>query len=378
MISVIVPVYNTGKTLNKCLKSVVNQTYKDFEIILVNDCSTDKKTILLISEWVKKDSRIRLIDKNINEGVDKARFLAIQQAKGDFLTFLDSDDWLETDALDSLLSVSNKTGADVVIGKMRKIYMKGLLHKNAPYVEDWMERPIFHEELMSKYYISYFGVNILPIQLCGNLFRTSVVKAAKIEPSGLRFGEDLLMSLQIFPHIKCLFAVNKIVYNYKVGLPSISDKYLYNWLENARKLYEKKIQVLKEMNYDKAYFFQHAELVNYLRFFVYACCTRRPNDKENNIVLLKKEISHPVYQNLDFLLNCSYRDKYSINLIIKGDAAGFYSYIENDLMDFRKNPKVFILGAFSKLYHISAQLQKFVDELVHHPTRTKPSDKYKS
>ena len=66
MISVIVPVYNTGKTLNKCLKSVVNQTYKDFEIILVNDCSTDQKTISLISEWVKKDSRIRLIDNSIN------------------------------------------------------------------------------------------------------------------------------------------------------------------------------------------------------------------------------------------------------------------------------------------------------------------------
>ncbi len=351
MISVIIPVYNTGKKLNKCLKSVVEQTYKDFEIILVNDCSTDKKTILLISEWIKKDSRIRLIDKSINEGVDKARFSAIQQVKGDFITFLDSDDWLETDALDTLLSVSNKTGADVVIGKMRKIYLKGLLHKNAPYVEDWMERPISHEELMSKYYISYFGVNILPIQLWGTLFRTSVVRDAKIEPSGLRFGEDLLMSLQIFPHINCLFAVNQIVYNYNVGLPSISDKYLNNWLENARKLYEKKIQVLKEMNYEKAFFYQHAELVNYLRFFVYACCTRRPNDKENNIVLLKNEISHPVYQNLNFLLNCSYRDKNSVILIIKGDAAGFYSYIENDLMDFRKNPKIFILGIFSKFYH---------------------------
>lgn len=373
MISVIVPVYNTGNTLNKCLKSVVNQTYKDVEIIIVNDCSTDKKTILLISEWVKKDSRIRLIDKRINEGVDKARFSAIQQVKGDFLTFLDSDDWLETDALDSLLSVSNKNGADVVIGKMRKIYMKGLLHKNDHYAEDWMERPIFHEELMSKYYISYFGVNILPIQLCGALFRTSVVLDAKIEPSGLRFGEDLLMSLQIFPHIKCLFAVNKIVYNYNVGLPGFSDKYLNNWLENARKLYERKMQVLKEMNYDKAFYYQHAELVNYLKSYIYACCTRRPNDKEKNIVLLQNEINNPVYQNLDYLLNSRFKDKNSVNLIIKGDAAGFYSYIEKDLMVIRKNPKVFILGAFSKLYHISAQLQKFVDELVH-STRIKPSD----
>ena len=127
------------------------------------------------------------------------------------------------------------------------------------------------------------------------------------------------------------------------------------------------------MNYDKAFYYQHAELVNYLKSYIYACCTRRPNDKENNIILLQNEINNPVYQNLDYLLNSRFKDKNSVNLIIKGDAAGFYSYIEKDLMVIRKNPKVFILGAFSKLYHISAQLQKFVDGLVH-PTHTKPSD----
>ncbi len=240
MISVIIPVYNTGKKLNKCLKSVVNQTYNDIEILLVDDHSTDEITKRLIHEWVKKDPRIKLICKNINEGVDMARYSALQIVKGEYIAFVDSDDWLEQDALEIQINISLKTGADVVIGKARKVFLNGLYTKDNPYIEDWMNRLICHEELMTKYYLSYFGVNIIPINLWAVLYRTSIVKAANIQPSGLKFGEDLLMNLKIFPFIKSLYAVNKVVYNYNLGFPGFSDKYLDNWLENARELYIKK------------------------------------------------------------------------------------------------------------------------------------------
>ena len=68
MLTVIVPIYNTGKYLDKCLSSVVGQSYRDLEIILVNDCSTDQNTINVIQKWVKQDNRISLIDKKQNEG----------------------------------------------------------------------------------------------------------------------------------------------------------------------------------------------------------------------------------------------------------------------------------------------------------------------
>lgn len=353
MISVIVPVYNTGKTLNKCLKSIVNQTYKDFEIILVNDCSTDKKTKQLISDWVKSDSRIVLIDKIVNEGVDKARYDAIQVVKGDFLTFVDSDDWIEKDALQSLLSISKQTGAEVVIGKMRKIYWKGLLKKNDAYKSDWMGRLITHEELMEKYFLSYFGVNILPVNLCAVLFRTSVVKAAEIKPSGLKFGEDLLMSMQIFPHINSLFAVNKVVYNYIVGIPSISDKYLDSWLESARNLYLKKMATIERMHYDKALFFQNAELMNYLRSFVFGCSLHRPNQKTRNIDLLKQEFENPIYKRLSLLMDFAYRDKESVRLILGGDAEGFYNRVEEmEMKSIKKNPKIYVLSLTTRLLHL--------------------------
>lgn len=352
MISVIIPVFNTGKALNKCINSVVNQTYNDIEIILVNDHSTDAITNSLIHEWVQKDPRIRLIDKEENEGVDMARYSALQVVTGDYITFVDSDDWIEKDAFETLINISFETGADVVIGKMRRVYYHGLYSKESPYEEDWMNRLILHNELMSKYFLSYFGVNILPIQLCSILFRTSVVKSSSIIPSGLKFGEDLLMSMKIFPHINSLYAVNKVVYNYNVGSPNYSDKYFDTWLESARLLYVKKMGTITEIQYEKAIYYQKMELINYLKFYIYICCTRRSNQRNNNIEILKKEIHNPVYKSLNSLLNSQYGDPKTVELIINGNAEAFYSYIENKIWNFRKNPRLFFLYLFFRIKKI--------------------------
>ena len=348
MISVIIPVFNTGMALNKCINSVVSQTYKDIEVILVNDHSTDDITNSLIHEWVIKEPRIRLIDKAVNEGVDMARYSALQEVSGDYISFVDSDDWIEKDAFETLINISFETGADVVIGKMRKVFYHGLYSKETPYEKDWMNRLILHDELMSKYFLSYFGVNKLPIQLWSVLFRTSVVKSSNIIPSGLKFGEDLLMSMQIFPHINSLYAVNKVVYNYNVGSPKISDKYFENWLKGARLLYEIKMDTIIEMHYDKAIYYQKMELINYLKFYVYICCTRRSNQRNNNIETLKNEIQNPVYKSLNTLLNSRYNDPKSVDFIINGDAEAFYAYIEKDLGNIRKNPRLFFLNIFTR------------------------------
>lgn len=349
MISVIIPVFNTGKALNKCLRSVATQTYDDLEIILVNDHSTDKITNSLIYEWTNKESRIRLIEKDVNEGVDKARYSALQVASGDFITFVDSDDWIEKDALETQITIANATGADVVIGKMRKLFYHGLISKESPYEKDWMNRLILHEELMSKYYLSYFGVNKLPIQLWAVLFRSSVVRVSDIVPSGLKFGEDLLMSMRIFPNANSLYAVNKVIYNYNVGSPKISDKYFDNWLENARLLYEKKMNTIVEMHYDKAIYYQNLELLNYLKFYIYVCCTRKSNQRSNNIEILRNEILNPAYNNLSSLLNSKYSDSKSVELILNGDAESFYTYIEKELRSIKNNPKLYILSLLTNI-----------------------------
>ena len=93
LVSIIVPIYKTEKYLNKCIDSIVNQTYKDLEIILVDDGSPDRCP-QMCDAWEKKDNRVRVIHQH-NVGVSAARNSGIQAAQGVFITFVDSDDWIE-------------------------------------------------------------------------------------------------------------------------------------------------------------------------------------------------------------------------------------------------------------------------------------------
>ena len=111
LISVIVPVYNIDKYLVKCLDSIINQTYKNLEIIIINDGSTDNSRIIC-DEYKKKDSRITVIHKE-NEGLSAARNKGIEIAKGKLICFIDSDDYLESDMLEELKNNMDKYSSDI-------------------------------------------------------------------------------------------------------------------------------------------------------------------------------------------------------------------------------------------------------------------------
>ena len=104
MISVVVPIYNSGKYLKRCLDSIVNQSYKDIEIILVDDCSSDDSRKICF-EYLKKDFRIKLITNEINKGVAYCRNIGIKMATGKYISFVDSDDYVEIDYLEYLYSL---------------------------------------------------------------------------------------------------------------------------------------------------------------------------------------------------------------------------------------------------------------------------------
>lgn len=101
LVSVIVPVYKVGKYLDKCVESIVEQTYKNLEIILVDDGSPDNCPAMC-DKWAERDSRIKVIHKQ-NGGVSSARNVGIDAAQGEFIGFVDSDDWLEPDMYDCLV-----------------------------------------------------------------------------------------------------------------------------------------------------------------------------------------------------------------------------------------------------------------------------------
>ena len=112
-VSVIVPVYNVESYLSECLDSIINQTLKEIEIICVDDCSTDNSYIIL-EEYSKKDSRIKIIKHKENRGLGPARNTGIENATGEYISFIDSDDYVSLDFLENLYSTAKKFNSDIV------------------------------------------------------------------------------------------------------------------------------------------------------------------------------------------------------------------------------------------------------------------------
>lgn len=112
MISIIIPCYNAEKTIKRCLESVISQTYKNIEIVIINDGSTDK-TDSIIKKYIN-DNRIKYYNRS-NHGIGKTRNFGIKEATGEYITFLDSDDYLPNDAIDNLYKLAQKNKLDLVV-----------------------------------------------------------------------------------------------------------------------------------------------------------------------------------------------------------------------------------------------------------------------
>ena len=120
LISIIIPVYNVEKYLDKCINSVVNQSYTNLEIILVNDGSTDNSPAIC-NKWADKDSRIKVINK-ANGGLSDARNAGLIAASGTFVAFIDSDDYIEPDMYEKLINTIHQAESDIALCKFRYVY----------------------------------------------------------------------------------------------------------------------------------------------------------------------------------------------------------------------------------------------------------------
>ena len=112
-VSLVVPIYNSSKYLNKCIDSLVNQTLKDIEIILINDGSTDK-SLEILKNYQQKDNRIKILTQN-HKKQGKARNYGISVAQGEYIGFVDSDDWCELDMFEKLYEKAIKTDSDITM-----------------------------------------------------------------------------------------------------------------------------------------------------------------------------------------------------------------------------------------------------------------------
>ena len=165
-ISIIVPIYNAEKYIEKCLDSLINQTKKELEIILINDGSKDK-TEEIIKKY--KDDRIRYF-KNKNQGIGKTRNFGIEKATGEYLMFIDSDDFLAKEACEFLYEKAKKENSDLVICDFYKIYEDNRLEE--------IMLPTFKPTTLKKMPNLLLDINLAP---WNKLYKTSLIKENKIK-----------------------------------------------------------------------------------------------------------------------------------------------------------------------------------------------------
>lgn len=262
MISIVIPVYNAATYLRDTLNSIVNQSYTNVEIIIVNDGSTDKSSEIC-HEYAKIYQNIMVYDRE-NNGVSASRNYGIEKSNGDYIWFMDSDDILEEDALLYAVEQQEKYNADVVIGGMNLCY----LDKNIK-IPKQIERDIALDEVDFKYqYDKLFFLNYIS-PLWNKLIRKKI-----INDNGLKLNESLCMyedyvfCMDVLLKSKKIICLSKIFYNYQIRRnESLSRKYrenvlkMFDTLEN--KISEYKCEIVK-INKNAKYEFDN--LIIYIAF----------------------------------------------------------------------------------------------------------------
>ena len=207
MVSIIVPVYNAEQYLRRCVDSILNQEYTDFEVFLVNDGSTDSSGDIC-EEYGNKDTRVIVIQKE-NTGVSDSRNLALDRARGKYLQFLDSDDWITPDATRLFVRAAEEYGCDMVISDFYRVVGERLSPKGDIEEEGVLTREEFAAHMMENPADYYYGV------LWNKLYRRDLVNRFGIRMDAeISWCEDFMFNLEYVRYAETFYALRTPVYYY--------------------------------------------------------------------------------------------------------------------------------------------------------------------
>lgn len=212
LVSVIVPVYNTEKYLRKCVDSILNQTYKNLEVILVNDGSQDNSGIIC-DEYAQSDKRVKVIHKE-NSGPAYARNTGIKVATGDYIAFVDSDDWLDKTMYEDIVSKVEED-ADAIIFNLKYVNERNEIISESPKIQEG-EIPISDDSFMDLYNLA---CNSLLGYTWNKLWKRSIMKDEYFLNIILR--EDLCFAMKMLNKIRSIYCTNVCGYNYVLRSASI-------------------------------------------------------------------------------------------------------------------------------------------------------------
>lgn len=234
LISIIVPVFNAQNYIEKCIKSIICQTYIDWELLLVDDGSTDS-SYEICKKYINK--KINVFHKN-NGGVSSARNYGLKKSKGDYIVFIDADDYVDKNYLKNLYD--NIRDNDLVVSGYKEVYSNGKVNKRNFGKKDMTMEYIknkFDELYLSNFLNSPFN----------KLYKKSLINCTFNENQIL--GEDLLFNLQYIKNCKHIISINNTDYNYVINNTSATNKYNSKAIYNLLFIKKELENMCKKMNY---------------------------------------------------------------------------------------------------------------------------------
>lgn len=220
-LSVIVPVYNVGHLAKNCIDTLINQSYKDIEIIVINDGSTDNS-----KEYINiynQRNNVTIINLSNNQGLGNARNIGITNSTGEYLTFVDSDDWIDLDLYTELMKSIEESNADVAICGIKNEYTNWI---SSEYRYNYKYGNYMDSDMAIKL-LSNYGKNnyrISPV-VWNKIYRTSVIKDNKLEFLKNSYWEDDIFSFQVFLYAKSVTIVPSVNYHYSQRNGSITNDF---------------------------------------------------------------------------------------------------------------------------------------------------------
>ena len=279
LISIIVPVYNVEKYLKCCIQSILNQTYKNIEIILVDDGSTDNSGIIC-DEYQKKHKNIKVIHKK-NEGLGMARNSGMEIMSGDYVTFIDSDDYIDKDLIEKLYINISKGNYDISKSGFKRVNDDGKVYQNRQYQNEIFQKEDVKNILLPRMIGSLPDKkDSIEMCVCASLYNTKYIKEHNIKFPSERvlISEDLIFNIEYMQFAKAACTIDYVGYNYRFNPNSLTKKYREDRFSQCKFLYSNVKERLKKHNYENEIYLRLSRM-----FFIYLrMCLSQENRKVSN------------------------------------------------------------------------------------------------
>lgn len=341
-LSIIIPCYNAELYIDKAIDSIINQNYKNWELILINDGSIDK-TQDILQRYSSNDNRIKVINSN-NGGVSKARNLGLEKVTGNWILFLDADDWYELNAFNKIVERISTTSADVIgfnhfynykNKEWKRHNFKPTIIERCNNEIEWLKCdtlfPYYDQTKNNVFVGSIRGV-------WSKAFNIDVIKNNNIKfIEGLKIAEDAIFCLDVFNKSKRVVLYNDYLIHHRIHPSSVMNKYIPNVIEiNNFSLNE----YLKRKSY-----FDNPNDFNICFLGMISECIFRMF----KLFLLKKDCKYKLSDKLKILRNVTSSDIYK-------------NYIDNTTYDFLPLGKKQIISSIKKKQFIIAYIVAYISK----------------